>query len=145
MFKSILVLNFSDENSAIDAQLQLQQQKLFISFNKCFPILKKMAFLCKIYCFWVQKFSEHILFKYHFRIFRRNSAFSALLMTKKGHGLLFTSKKGQSAFLTSKKQQGTFLTSKKMQGTFMLSKKGRVHFWLLKKGQGAEPFEKRKT
>ena len=99
------------------------------------PCRNKMAFWCKICCFWMYEFFRMFTFQVAFSDFRQESSFLALLMVEKGQGLFFISEKSQCAFLTSKKGQGTILT-------FI---KGRVHVWLLKKGQGAAPAEKRKT
>ena len=60
-------------------------------------------------------FRMHI-FQLAFRDFWQESGFLALLMMKKGQGLLFISIKGKGLFLTSKIGQSTFLTSKKMGG-----------------------------
>ena len=70
------------------------------------PFRNKMAFWCKIHCFWVQEFFKHI-FLIAFHNFCQESSFLALLMVRK---------KGNAYFL--------------------LLKMGRVNFWLLKKRKG---------
>ena len=135
MFKSIRVLNFADECSTMDAQSRPQHQKLFISFNKCFPILKQKGVLVQnLLLLSAEIFRMHI-FQVPVHILRQESSFLALLMVKKGQGLLYISKKSKGLFFTFKNGWGTFITSKKGQGTFLTSIKE----------QGTAPSEKRKT
>ena len=139
MFQNILVLNFSDECVAVDAQSRLQHQKLFTSFIKCFSMQKQNGVLTQN----LQFLSAGILLDAYFSssIFRFSAGihFFALLMVEKWQRLFFIFEKRQGAFLTSKKGQGAISTFKRRQGAFLTFKRRQGSFLTFQKraGRGA--------
>ena len=99
------------------------------------PCRNKMAFWCKICCFWEQEFFRTHTFQAAFSDFRQDSSFFAYWWWKKGRACFSFLRKGRVHFWLLKKGRAQF----------WLLKEGRGHFWLLRKGQGAAPSEKRKT
>ena len=103
MYKSILVLIFSDECATIDAQSWTLHQKIFRYINVS-PSRNKMVDLAQNLLFLSAGIFQMNIFLVAFHDFRQETGFLPLLIVVKGQGLFFTSKNGRGAFEISKKR-----------------------------------------
>ena len=110
MFKNILVLNFSDECVAVDAQSLRSIKSYSPLLSNVSPCRIKMLFWHKICCFWVQEFFQTHTFFYAGHYFD---------LKKKGREHFWLLEKGRAHFWLLKKGQGAAPSEKRKTWTLV--------------------------